>query len=760
MSKYDFKQLSPHDFEQLARDLLQASEGIVLESFKAGKDQGIDFRHSVGTNNIVVQCKHYIGTGLPGLLRDLKKEAIKVLNMKSPRYILVTSVGLNPSNKDEIQSLFNGHLTTNDILGSDDINNLINLYPKVEQQHYKLWLTSRAMLDRVIYNASLTQSDFDVAQVHRDIHKYVRSAAYPRSLEMLANEHIIIISGAPGVGKTSLAKMLLYKHIELGYEAVSILTDFQAGRELYQKGKKQVFYFDDFIGATFLGEQASVFNRNEDRAIIEFIEMVRSSSNAKLIMTTREHILRQAIATSERFSQANIIDSRCVLSIGDYSRMQRAEILYNHIYFSDLPEAYRNALLTNRFYMEIVQHRKFNPRLISWLSTFQRVKSSTPEKYQDFVRALLANPAEIWRHAYEFQISDCARSILLTLYTYSGKCEPDVLERAFYSLHELRAQRYRFQIKPSDWRSGLAELSGSFIRPGNKIEVIDPSVLDMMNAVVRRDTPNALDMIEGAIRFEQIRRIWNFSIDENSRDVLQYLTYNSHRVAQMFERLFRAPRKLHYNNRYSYIDDSFELRAGTMIDAAEKLQSNELLQASIAAINAILGAWESEVANIEGGLSLLEKIKNSNIELLLQDKSLHSRIICALAEEASTGCSAQELKDLLIAAKLYILDDKLSDDLHTAVSFFQENSLSDEIHECRSVSEFETLDETLRTIADMTQFDFGSDIEWVRERMSEFENEQSINTDHMYEEWKDLRHERSNNDNEIHDIFDSLREIE
>jgi hypothetical protein len=272
----------------------------------------------------VVQCKHYVGTGLPGLIGDLKKEAVKAEKLKPSRYILVTSVGLTPLNKAQIQSLFGSVLTTGDILSPDDINNLLGLYPEVERRHYKLWLASRVVLDRVIHNASITQSEFDVERVYRDIRRYVRSAAYPRGLHMLNTGHVAIISGAPGVGKTSLAKMLLYVYLEQGYEAVSILTDFQTGRERYQPGKRQVFYFDDFIGATFLGERASTFTRNEDRAILDFVEMVRTSSTARLVMTTREHILRQAIAASEKLKQSRLIDGRCVLEIGDYSRQQRA----------------------------------------------------------------------------------------------------------------------------------------------------------------------------------------------------------------------------------------------------------------------------------------------------------------------------------------------------------------------------------------------------------------------------------------------------
>ena len=63
MSDYDFSQLSPHDFELICRDLLQAEWGLVLESFKAGKDGGIDFRYTQAGKQIIVQCKRFVETG-------------------------------------------------------------------------------------------------------------------------------------------------------------------------------------------------------------------------------------------------------------------------------------------------------------------------------------------------------------------------------------------------------------------------------------------------------------------------------------------------------------------------------------------------------------------------------------------------------------------------------------------------------------------------------------------------------------------------
>ena len=757
MPDYDFKQLSPHDFELLARDLIQARDCIVLESFTTGRDLGIDFRYALAAGNIVVQCKHYVGTGFAGLKSDLKKEAVKVSKLAPARYVVVTSVGLTPPNKTIIQALFGDVLKTGDILGPDDLNNLLGLYPTVEQQHYKLWLTSRAVLDRVIHNASLTQSEFDVARVHRDICRYVRSEAYPRALTLLDNDHVAIISGVPGVGKTSLAKLLLYAHLERGYECVSILTDFQEGSKRYQPGKKQIFYFDDFIGATFLGERASAFTRNEDRAILDFIELVRRSPTARLIMTTREHILRQAIAASEKLKHSTLIDHRCLLEIGDYSQGERAEILYNHIYFSDLPQEYRAVLLGGRFYAEIIRHQKYSPRLIDWLSSFQRVRSVTADDYRRFVRDLLDDPAEIWRHAYEDEISDAARSLLLALFTCRGSSFPAPLERAFISLHTVRASRYGFTTAPSGWRRALSELKGSFIRPGDKIEVIDPSVLDMLNTVVRQDTPNALDMIEGSVRFEQARRIWTVARAGGENGILSYLAHESNRVATAFERLLVAPSAVPIAGAVAYYDDSIELRVSTMMEVADILRSNQLAQATILAINSLINSWASERVRIADGLALLVKVNASAFVFASSDDSVCARIVRALVIAASAGCPSNELHELLNVLESDDLDEELREHLDTAAMTCRAHHFSQELRECKSEAAYDSLEQNLVAIADRTNFNFDAAINSVREAKTEFEEHQASYEDQQYDEWKDMRHEIEASDRALDNLFDSLR---
>lgn len=137
MPDYDFKSLSPIDFEILVRDLLQKEREIRLESFKVGQDQGIDFRYCSDVDNtLIIQCKHYVGSSYNTLLRQLKlHELEKVKRLEPNCYILATSLGLNPKQKQELMKLFEPFIQApKDIYGKDDLNNLSGFFQRVENR--------------------------------------------------------------------------------------------------------------------------------------------------------------------------------------------------------------------------------------------------------------------------------------------------------------------------------------------------------------------------------------------------------------------------------------------------------------------------------------------------------------------------------------------------------------------------------------------------------------------------------------------------
>jgi hypothetical protein len=72
---------------------------------------------------------------------------------------------------------------------------------------------------------------------------------------------------------------------------------------LFNNEAHQIFYFDDFLGETFLGNRPDFVGKKEDSVILDFMDIVARSKHARLILTTREHILQHAFQISERFSR-------------------------------------------------------------------------------------------------------------------------------------------------------------------------------------------------------------------------------------------------------------------------------------------------------------------------------------------------------------------------------------------------------------------------------------------------------------------------
>lgn len=757
MPEYDFHQLSPHDLEVLTRDLLQAHWGVDIESFKAGRDGGIDLRYAVGPSKTIIQVKHYLRTGLTGLMRDLELEAVKVRRLAPSRYVLVTSVRLSPANKDAIAGVIGSeYLKPRDIVGAEDLNNLIGQHSDVEGRHYKLWLASRGVLDRVIHNAALTRSEFKARQVYEQARRYVASDVYPKALQMLADQRVVIIAGPPGVGKTTLADLLLYAHLEQGYQAVLIQRDVEEGEKLFQPGLRQIFYFDDFMGATFAGDRVHGSN---DRALLNFIAMVRATPDARLVLTTREHVFAQALGRSERLRHAGLDDLRVMLNMPSYTTTQRARILYNHLYFSDLPDAYRDELLRGEFYMRIVKHEKFNPRLIEWLSSYRRLKQVPVERYRDFVDNLLRDPSEIWRHAYEQEISEAGRSVLLAMRTLGGQCGGRVLEGAFGPLHAHRAARYTFSTRPDDLRAGIREVVNSFIKPWGQegFEVIDPSVLDLLNAVARGAPDNAVDMIEGAARFGQIEQIWSLAKAEQGGNILDALKRESHRIAPTIARLAHHRRRVAMEGGgVGYYGPSFEQRLAIIVEMAQRLGAPAIAALIAPAYVRLIEEWGIERPQINDAIELIRAM-DAAVSLPADSvTSMRKAVLDSVLEEARTGCRSDELRELLGVVDARDAGREVAI-VRESFAKYQRQYFSDDISECRSREQYSSLIEDLGLFRDELGVVVDAMIQRVEEANAEFEEHEDQYADHMQDEWKERSRMERDGDQGISEMFGSLR---
>lgn len=764
MPSYDFKQLSPHDLEILSRDLLQAEWKVRIESFKSGKDKGIDLRFASGGGNTIVQVKHFVGTGLSGLLREIGKESSKVQKLQPSRYVLVTSVPLSAENKTKIVSLIGSNmLKPEDVIGQEDLNNLLGRHPEIEKDHYKLWLASRAVMERVLHNAAATRSQFKVQQVYEQARRYVQSRAYPEALKKLDEHSVVIIAGSPGIGKTTLANLLLYEHLERGYQAILIQRDIEEGLEVFDPTKKQAFYFDDFIGATFLGDRSASAGGGNDKALIDFIAMVRSTPNARLIMTTREHIYSQAMGLSERFRHYDFDEMSVLLSMPSYSFSQKARILYNHLFFSDLPSSYQSELLRDNFYFEIIKHEKFNPRLIEWLSNFRRVKSIPVNDYRSFIGSLLSDPSEIWKHAYERELTDAARSMLLSIFSLRGKTRGQALNSAFKRLHSARAKRYSFVTRPEDFQLALKEVTGGFVHlPNNdEVEVIDPSVLDLLNSVVRTVPENAIDIVSGAVSFEQIERIWFFAKAEGSEDVFDLLQANSRALAQALSVHVFKDRKVDFKDAVVFYGATFERRLSVLIDIADKINAPEITEIVDSLFVRMQQEWENEGVNVDSAIDLLQVLKASQAFDAAQLAQITNSTEMALLEATREGCHSAELRELI--SLLDLEGDNslvLTDALRASFQGFEESYFRDEVSDCRSREQFDEIINDLEFFGGNLEVDVDYLISDVEESKSQFERDEDEYIDQMQDEWKEQWREERATERNVVDMFGSLQRNE
>lgn len=488
MASYELKNLSGYDFELLTKDLLEKELKLPLESFSVGKDQGIDIRYSSAKKNqIVIQCKHYIGSKLSDLLTAATRELPKVKLLQPERYILVTSLGLLPDAKDKIKEVFSPCIqSTQDIIGYEALNDLIAKHKDVERKHYKLWMTSTEVLKYILHSAVYNKSKIVQAAMLRKAQIYVQNRTFDEALKILGKNHYCIVSGVPGIGKTTLAEVLALKYQTRGYELITVSLNIDDAYRVLDEDKKQLFIFDDFLGSTFLED------RLKDNSVVRFIEHVAKAKNKRFILTTREYILKQAIEQSEGYARAQL--KKCIVKQEHYTRKVKAHILYNHLYFSNLASDYKTALTVEQNYLKIVDHKTFSPRIIEWMTNELNVRNIQPAKYSDQFLDALDNPKVIWKIAFERHLSPMARSVVLLLgFLYDSV---DINDFAVL-LRSWKNDGINDQVEWNiAFKSSLKELDGTFVKfdgsDGSTLKFHNPSISDFISEYAAQ-SPEILD---------------------------------------------------------------------------------------------------------------------------------------------------------------------------------------------------------------------------------------------------------------------------
>ena len=492
MSDYDFKSLNDKEFEIFSIDILSNRDGVRYERFKPGRDAGVDGRYFRADGaEVIVQCKHWATSPLEKLVKYLQDiEASKLLKLKPKRYILVISHPLSRMDKTKITTVLSPYvLSPSDILGREDLNDLLAIHPKVELRHYKLWIGSTTVLMNLFNKPIHDRSTFALDEIQSNAHLYVPTKSHDFAIDKLEKLGSVIITGPAGIGKTTLADHLTLHYVAKGFNLIFISDEIREAEAVFDVSLEQIFYFDDFLGRNYL----EALSGHEGSHIVQFIKRITKDRKKRFILTSRTTILNQGKLLNDVFHNSNLDRNEFEVTLNSFSEMDRARVFYNHLWHSNLGAEYIDVLYENKRYKEIIRHRNYNPRLIRFITDSDRLTSCPAIAYWAHAKDLLDNPAKVWENPFEAQHDDFGRALVL-LVTLNGR---PILQT------ELSESYVRYTARPDtvslqgrrDFLANIKHLSGSLLSRTMKdvnaaqLNLFNPSIGDYVLHRYATDMP-------------------------------------------------------------------------------------------------------------------------------------------------------------------------------------------------------------------------------------------------------------------------------
>lgn len=499
-STIDWKSLSAKDFERLCRDLFARLLGQAVEAFATGPDGGVDLR--TGRGRTIIQCKRYT-TSLSDLLRTLKVEAQKPAVRRAKRYMLATTLPLTPAAKEKIMRTLPALRNAADIFGADDLEGLLARHRELRALYPALWLGDADFLRTLIREAMGRSTDrrskLEMEEITEATQSFVPPPQAEEAMRTLRESRALIITGEPGIGKTSLARHLIWQLcMGEGYELVYIDRDINEGLERFDEGKRQVFFYDDFLGSTLLREGMEA---RKGRNVTAFIHKLRRHEGKLLILTSREYIFRQAGQLDEDFRPERAAFARYLLCMQPFSAEFKRELLCRLCRKHRVDPRRTARLLAPRKHPlvqtdgeRILNHANFNPRLLDTaLQQLRHAEGSPTLGY--YLNGALDHPYDLYENAFLHTLTQEQRDYLLVLASLPEQADPEDVCRA------LRA----FQGTPTALAEAtLRVLVGDFLttrlnRDGTmQTDFVNPGVRDFIYHYYARDPETAKRLIDSA----------------------------------------------------------------------------------------------------------------------------------------------------------------------------------------------------------------------------------------------------------------------
>ena len=530
----NYADLSDVEFEYLCKDIMAKRLNVELRSFASGRDGGVDLTNNVSTFEIVVQIKHYIGSSNSQLVHALRKEVDKVRKLRPKHYYICCSKQLTPAIVKEIFDLFSECMQSDaNIVTLTEIDSFLKdpLNMDILRKHYKLWITASGLLNEMHNTSIFVDCEVLLADIERDKQLFVRTSAFDLAVSTLNNTRVLLIVGDPGVGKTITSKMLVLKYAVEGYRVryTTNSTNLHALKNALTQDRqvREVILLDDCFGQAYF-----CMRESQENELISLIKFVNLNTSKILILNSRVTIYREAQLRTPMLSVGSSREYNVVtIDMSKISRLDKARIFYNHMYFLKTPPLHFASIKLDKNYLKIIEHRNYNPRIIEFVCSDHQTSTVNPSDFYGFIMSHLGNPVKVWDNEYERRLLPVDRIFVITLFSLTLTVAPVDLVRRCY-MERIEGED-GIDTTVDHFSAALDRLQGSFIRTldfrgCHSLSMLNPSINDFLEAKLANNSAEKQKVLRSALSIKQYYRLVPDS--QISKSIMQLFT--THRVLE------------------------------------------------------------------------------------------------------------------------------------------------------------------------------------------------------------------------------------
>lgn len=488
MHNYDFYNIfafAPFEFQQFACAMISIREGKGFQRFGVGKDGGIDGQYETEDGNIILQVKNTRATG-KALLAIARKEKKKIAECHCKRYIMVFSTPtISPGVKEEIKKLFPDVLSTNDILSAADLNAMLDeeKYEHLEKAYPQLWLGNGTFLEEMLSRNTISEIEKSgkVNEKRKEMEetekKFVVTQKFTQAVELLEENGGLIISGDPGVGKTTHAYCLALYYLKAkDYKRFYFVKSLHEIERIMGENseEKTIILYDDFWGHSSF--EVYHVEHNSDTRLMDIFAVLKGYTHIRLILTTREFVLQQGLRHYPELESEELALHRLCINLGSYTKAEKAEILFKHLEYSTLEYDYITEIYEQR--ERIINCEAYSPRSVDYYLKHHLPEEEDPSEFAENFEKYVENPQEFYGQVFK-NISCGAKWICMLLVLSEDEIRAKYeLKYGFMKIANFLQEK----IEKEQYEDYLKELDSTFTKTREDDNEI---VVDFLNYSIR-----------------------------------------------------------------------------------------------------------------------------------------------------------------------------------------------------------------------------------------------------------------------------------